>query len=76
MAVLSVAIPNLIVEEAPPERVSEATGTLSVIRSVFLGIGSQLFAFALTVAIISDPQRCGAQWSGSAAPLIARPKVR
>jgi hypothetical protein len=53
MAVLYAAIPNLIVEEAPAARVSEATGMLSVIRSVSLGIGSQLVAFALTTTSIS-----------------------
>jgi MFS family permease len=53
MAVLYAAIPNLIVEEAPAERVSEATGMLSVVRSVSMGIGSQLVAFALTTATIS-----------------------
>jgi EmrB/QacA subfamily drug resistance transporter len=53
MAVLYAAIPNVIVEEAPAGRVSEATGMLSVIRSVSMGIGSQLVAFALTTATIS-----------------------
>lgn len=57
MAVLYAAIPNLIVEEAPSERVSEATGVLSVIRSVSLGIGSQLVAFTLTLAVIADPDK-------------------
>lgn len=67
MAVLYAAIPNLIVEEAPPERVSEATGVLSVIRSVFLGVGSQLVAFALTVATVSDPAKGSGKFPADAA---------
>jgi MFS family permease len=57
MAVLYASIPNVIVEEAPTERVSEATGVLSVLRSVSLGIGSQMVAFTLTLAVISDPDK-------------------
>ena len=67
MAVLYAAIPNLIVEEAPAARVSEATGMLSVIRSVSLGIGSQLVAFALTTAIVSDPAKGAGKFPADAA---------
>lgn len=55
MSILFAAIPNLIVEAAPAQRVSEATGMLSVVRTVALAIASQVVAFTLHTSTVSDP---------------------
>lgn len=67
MAVLYAAIPNVIVEEAPAARVSEATGMLSVIRSVWMGIGSQLVAFTLATSTITDAAKAPGKYPADAA---------
>lgn len=41
--------PTIIAAEAPPERTSEITGMLSVIRALFLGVGSQLVTTVLAL---------------------------
>lgn len=41
--------PTIIAGAAPPDRTSEVSGMLGVIRSLFLGIGSQLVATLLAV---------------------------
>lgn len=41
--------PTIIAAAAPPDRTSEVSGMLGVIRSLFLGIGSQLVATLLAV---------------------------
>lgn len=48
--VLLAAVPNLIIENTPPERVSEATGMSSVLRGLFSAVGVQIIAsvFALS----------------------------
>jgi MFS family permease len=46
-SMLFCAVPNLIVESAPHDRTSEATGVTLVIRQVATGTGTQLVAFAL-----------------------------
>lgn len=71
MAVLFSAIPNLIVEAAPADRVSEATGMLSVIRSVSLAVGSQLFSFALASSTIADPVGGAARYPSPGAYTLA-----
>ncbi|WP_229503636.1 MFS transporter [Massilia putida] len=55
LAVLFAAIPNLIVEDVPADRVSEATGVLSVVRSVSLAVGSQLVGFVMAGTTIAFP---------------------
>lgn len=71
MAVLFSAIPNLIVEDTPAERVSEATGMLSVIRSVSLAVGSQVYGFALATSTIADPAGGLAKFPSPAAYTLA-----
>jgi MFS family permease len=71
LAVLFSAIPNLIVEDTPVDRVSEATGMLSVIRSVALAIGSQLFGFALATSTVADPSGGAAKYPSPAAYTLA-----
>ncbi|MET0378576.1 MAG: MFS transporter [Spongiibacteraceae bacterium] len=47
-------VPSLIVATAPADRTSEATGLMTVIRSVAQGIGAQLIVFLLATETISD----------------------
>ncbi|WP_192812857.1 MFS transporter [Rhizorhabdus wittichii] len=54
MAMTLGSIPNLILAVAPPERSSEATGMLSVIRTMGVAIGAQLAAVLLSTSRISD----------------------
>jgi MFS family permease len=61
------AVPNLIVEAVPPQRVSEVTGLSQVIRTTFMAIGAQMIAFILATQTISDPaQGPGTYPAGSA----------
>jgi MFS family permease len=53
-AMAYVSIPMLIVEIAPAERTSEATGLSSVLRFLFTAIGSQLVAFMLATSTVTD----------------------
>lgn len=49
------ALPTLIIEHAPPERVSEAVGLNSVVRSIFQAVGASLVAFFVTSDLIVVP---------------------
>lgn len=49
------ALPTLIIEHAPPERVSEAVGLNSVVRSIFQAVGASLVAFLVSSDLISVP---------------------
>jgi MFS family permease len=49
------AIPNVVVEVAPAERTSEATGLSAVVRTTFQAVGSQIMAIALASSTIVDP---------------------
>ncbi|MES2258472.1 MAG: MFS transporter [Pseudomonadota bacterium] len=71
MAVLFSAIPNLIVEDTPAERVSEATGMLSVIRSVSLAVGSQMIGYLLATSTIADPAGSAARYPSPGAYTLA-----
>lgn len=53
--VLNAAIPNVIVAAVPPERTSEAIGTMSVIRGMASAIGAQLIAVMLATNTILAP---------------------
>lgn len=46
--------PTIIAAAAPPERTSELVGMLGVIRSLFMGIGSQLVATLLAVETVTN----------------------
>jgi len=52
--ILFSAIPNLILEAAPEDRTSEATGLSQVIKSVFMAIGAQSVSMMLATSTISD----------------------
>ncbi|MET0986026.1 MAG: MFS transporter [Steroidobacteraceae bacterium] len=49
------AVPNLVIEGAPLNRTSEATGLSMVTRGAFQAIGAQLVAVSLASSTISDP---------------------
>ena len=55
IAMLFAALPNLVVEIAPPDRTSEATGVLSVTRQFAASIGTQVLAFTLATSTVSVP---------------------
>lgn len=46
---LFAVIPTIIAQASPPERVSEISGLIAVIRQLFLGVGAQLVATLLAV---------------------------
>jgi MFS family permease len=48
------AVPSIIVATAPSDRTSEATGLMTVIRSVAQAIGAQLIVFVLATETVSD----------------------
>lgn len=52
-AILLAALPNLILEQSPIERSSEATGLSIVSRTVFTAIGAQIVAMLLARDVIS-----------------------
>lgn len=45
--------PTIIATEAPPERTSEVTGMLGVIRALFMGVGSQLVTTVLALESVT-----------------------
>lgn len=50
-----VGIPNMVLEGAPKERSSEATGMVSVLRGLFSAVGSQVVALLLSLSVVVDP---------------------
>jgi len=46
--------PTIIATEAPPERTSEVTGMLGVIRALFMGVGSQLVTTVLALESVTQ----------------------
>jgi len=63
------SIPMLIVEVAPADRTSEATGLSSVLRYLFNAVGSQILAFMLATASVADASHGAAAFP--AAPAFA-----
>ncbi|MBB3860911.1 MFS family permease [Novosphingobium hassiacum] len=53
-AILYAAGPNVVISAVPPDRTSEATGMLAVVRSIAMGVGSQLIAVLLATSTISQ----------------------
>lgn len=54
-SLLNAALPIVIVEAAPPDRTSEAIGTMSVIRGMCAAVGTQLIALALASDMVKAP---------------------
>ena len=44
--------PTIIAQASPPERISEISGMLTVIRQLFLGIGAQMVTTLLAVDVV------------------------
>jgi MFS family permease len=49
---LMAAVPNLIVEVAPAERTSEATGLAQIVRKIGMTCGAQLVAISLATSTV------------------------
>lgn len=49
--------PTIIAQASPPERISEISGLLTVIRQLFMGVGAQM----VTILLATDVIRRGAQ---------------
>jgi hypothetical protein len=54
--ILFACAPGLIIEAAPAERTSEATGLTSVLRALAMAIGSQLIAFTLATSSVVNSE--------------------
>jgi hypothetical protein len=54
IGVLYAAAPNLIVQAAPANRTSEATGAMAVTRAIAQGVGSQMVGVLMTTWTIAD----------------------
>jgi MFS family permease len=67
IAMLFAALPNLVVEDAPGDRTSEATGVLSVVRQIAASIGTQVIGYTLATSTISDSTVSAAKYPTEAA---------
>lgn len=47
--------PTILAEAVPPDRTSEVSGMLTVVRGLFMGIGAMLVTTLLASDIVSDP---------------------
>lgn len=56
------AIPNLIAEEAPKERISEINGLTQVIRMTFMAIGAQLYSMIFAAHRVPDSLNPGSSY--------------
>jgi MFS family permease len=70
-AILYAAIPNLLVEVAPPERTSELIGMSHVLRTLGTAIGTQLVTVLLASSIVRDPAGGVARFPTEQAYLLA-----
>jgi MFS family permease len=59
--------PNVVMDNVPQERTSEATGMLAVIRSIAMGIGAQLVAILLATSTVGNG---GAKYPDAGAYLL------
>lgn len=55
LPIVYAALPTIIIEHAPRERVSEAVGVNSVVRSIFQALGAALVGFFATIDTIQAP---------------------
>jgi MFS family permease len=67
IAMLFAALPNLVMEDAPPERTSEATGVLSVVRQFAASIGTQIVGYTLATSTVADQSGGAARFPTDAA---------
>jgi hypothetical protein len=54
IATLFAALPNLVVEDVPSDRTSEATGVLSVVRQFAASVGTQVIGYTLATTTVAD----------------------
>ena len=71
IAMLFAALANLVVEVAPPDRTSEATGVLSVTRQFAASVGAQVIAFTLATSTVSVAGTASARFPTNAAFTLA-----
>ena len=69
-SMLYAAVPNLIVEVAPPERTSEITGLAQVVRTVGSAVGTQGASLLLAVWTVSDAAHGTAAFPSAQAYLL------
>ena len=62
IAMLFAALPNLVVEDVPSDRTSEATGVLSVVRQFAASIGTQVIGYTLATSTVADRTGGAAQF--------------
>lgn len=55
--IIFAVVPMAVMEMAPPERTSEATGVVSVVRQVFFGIFTQVVSVILALSVVSNPSQ-------------------
>ena len=56
------SVPNVIVASVPKDRISEATGMMSVIRTTSSAIGAQMITVLLATSTIANPAGGGGQF--------------
>jgi len=64
---LYVAVPSIIMAEAPMDRTSEATGVSTVVRSVAMAVGAQMLIILLATSTVSAPSQGPATFPSAAA---------
>src|SRR5439155_23644252 len=74
-SVIYAAVPSLIVEVAPADRVSEATGLSAVVRAAFGAVGSQAIAIMLASSTMSNPARGAGVLVGSESMVAVAPRT-
>ena len=67
IAMLFAALPNLVVESAPADRTSEATGVLSIVRQFAASLGTQVIGYTLAMSTVSAPAGGAAKFPSDAA---------
>jgi len=67
VSMILAAVPNVIISVAPEEKISEATGLSVVIRSVFMGTGSQIVFLGLATSMVAPPSGQGPSYPSSSA---------
>lgn len=58
-AFLYAMLPIVIAQEAPPERTSEVTGMMAVVRATATSVGAQVVAYLLSTSTVTAPDGNG-----------------
>ncbi|HEU0198965.1 MAG TPA: MFS transporter [Burkholderiaceae bacterium] len=70
-AMMYAAMPNLIVEIVPADRIAETTGLQQVVRATATAIGAQIASFMLASSTVSDPAQGPGTYPSAAAYTLA-----